>query len=64
MISSYVARIKDMKNNLSDIGHTMDDIDLVTITMNGVTDNYHMFITGINAREKILHFEELTGILM
>ena len=63
-ISSFLARIKDMKTKLSDISHTMDDTDLVIITMNGVTDDYQMFITGINAREKIPHFEELTGILM
>lgn len=63
-IASFVARIKDLKTKLSDIGHTLEDTDLVTITMNGVTDDYQMFITGINARENIPHFEELTGILM
>lgn len=40
MIASFVARIKDLKTKLSDIGHTMDDTDLVTITMNGVIDYY------------------------
>ena len=50
MISSFVARIKDLKTKLSDIGHTMDDTDLVTITMNGVIDDYQMLFTGINAR--------------
>jgi len=39
-ITSFVPRIKDLKNKLLDIGHTMDDIDRVTITMNGVTDYY------------------------
>jgi len=63
-IASFVARIKDLKKKLADIGHTIDDIDLVTIIMNGVTDDYQMFITGINPREKILKFEELIGILM
>lgn len=42
----------------------MNDTDLVTIIMNGVTDDYQIFITWINAREKIAHFEELIGILM
>eukprot|EP00253_Pinus_taeda_P015366 PITA_15366 len=60
-IASFVARIKDLKKKLVDIGHTVDDTDLVTITMNGVTDDYQMFITRINAKEKIPHFEELTG---
>jgi len=39
-ISSFVARTKDLKNKLSDIGHIVDDTNLVTITMNGVTDDY------------------------
>lgn len=64
MIASFMARIKDLKTKVSNIGHTMDDTDLVTVTMNGVTDDYQMFITWINAKEKIPHFEELTGILM
>ena len=32
--------------------------------MNGVTDDYQMFIIGINVTEKILKFEELTRLLM
>jgi len=60
IVVSFIARIKDLKNKLADIGHTVDDTDLLTITMNGVTDDYQMFITGINAREKILMCEELT----
>ena len=63
-IASFIARIKDLNNKLSDIGDAIVDTDLVTITMNGVIDDYQMFITGINAREKISHFEEMTGILM
>eukprot|EP00253_Pinus_taeda_P031779 PITA_31779 len=63
-IVSFIARIKDLKNKLADIFHTAEDTYLVTITMNGVTDDYQMFITWINAREKILKFEELIGILM
>jgi hypothetical protein len=42
----------------------VSDTDLVTITMNGMTDEYQMFITGLNAREKAPVFEELIGILM
>lgn len=63
-VAAFIASIKDLKNKLEDIGHTVEDTDFVTITMNGVTDDYQMFIIGINAREKILKFEELTGILM
>jgi len=63
-VASFVTRIKDLKNKSADIGHTVDDTDLVTIAMNGVIDDYQMFVTGINVREKIPKFEELTGILM
>lgn len=63
-VSAFIARIKDLKKKLVDIGHTVEDTELVTIPMNGVTNDYQMFITGINAGEKILKFEEPTGILM
>eukprot|EP00253_Pinus_taeda_P002214 PITA_02214 len=63
-VATFIARIKDMKNKLLDIGDIVVDTDLVTITMNGVSDDYQMFITRINEREKIPEFEETTGILM
>ena len=62
-VDSFISRIKDLKNKLSDIGEVVVDADLVTITMNGMTDDYRMFITRISAREKILKFEELIGIV-
>jgi len=34
------------------------------VTMNGITDDYHIFIIGLNAREKTPNFEELIGILI
>ena len=46
-IASFIARIKYIKNKLADIGDIVAYIDLVTITMNGATDDYQMFITGI-----------------
>lgn len=63
-VSSFLSRIKEVKDKLSDIGRTVENDDLVTITMNGMTDDYQMFITGLNAREKPPSFEELTGILL
>jgi len=63
-VASFIVKIKDLKNKLADIGDIVADIDLVTIDMSGVINDYQMFITGINAREKIPKFEELTGILM
>jgi len=63
-VVAFISWIKELKKKLGDIGEVMSDTDLVMITMNGMTDKYQMFITGLNAREKSLIFEELVGILM
>jgi len=62
--AGFIARVKDLKDRLGDIGEKVSDSDLVTITLNGMTDEYQMFITGLAAREKAPTFEELTGILL
>jgi hypothetical protein len=61
-VSSFLGRIKEVKDKLVNIGETISNTDLVTITLNGMLDDYHMFITGLTAREKPPTFEELTGI--
>jgi hypothetical protein len=63
-ISDFISRIKDVKDKLGNIGETISSIDLVTITLNDMLEEYHMFITGLAAREKAPTFEELAGILM
>ena len=42
----------------------MSNTDLVTMTLNGMLDEYQMFITGLLAREKAPTFDELACILM
>jgi hypothetical protein len=63
-VSSFLGRIKEVKDKLVNIGETVSNTDLVTITLNGMLEDYHMFITGLTAREKPPTFEELTGILL
>jgi hypothetical protein len=63
-VSSFLGRIKEVKDKLVNIGETVSNTDLVTITLNGMLEDYHMFITGLAAREKPPTFEELTGILL
>jgi hypothetical protein len=63
-ISSFLGRIKEVKDKLGNIGETISSTDLVTITLNGMLEDYHMFITGLTAREKPTTFEELIGILL
>ena len=64
IVASFISWINDLKNKMADISEIVADADLVMITMNGMTDDYKMFITGISAREKIPKFEALTGILI
>eukprot|EP00253_Pinus_taeda_P025147 PITA_25147 len=61
-VYSFIFQIKEVKYKLTNIGQTMENDDLVTITMNGMTDDYQMFITKLNARKNPPRFEELTGI--
>ena len=53
-----------MEDKLGDIGEKVSNIDLVTISLNGILEDYQMFIIGLASREKAPTFEELTGILL
>eukprot|EP00253_Pinus_taeda_P024107 PITA_24107 len=63
-IAAFVARIKDVKDGLGDIKEVVSDSDLVSITLNGMRDEFQMFITGLAAMEKAPTFEDLTRILL
>ncbi len=39
-VSSFISRIKEVKDKLTDIGENVSNGDLVTITMNNMTDDY------------------------
>jgi hypothetical protein len=56
-VSSFLGRIKEVKDKLVNIGETVSNTDLVTITLNGMLEDYHMFIIGLAAREKPPTFE-------
>ena len=61
-VSSFLGHIKEVKDKLGNIGENVSSTDLVTITLNGMLEDYQMFITGLATREKPPTFEELTGI--
>jgi len=63
-VCTFISRIKDLKDKLGDIGEKVPNTDLVTLTLNGMPEEYQMFITGIAARATAPTFEELTGILI
>ena len=62
--AEFVARGKDVKDALGDIGEKVNDSDVVTITLVGMRDEYLTFITGLAARERAPTFEELIGIFL
>ena len=39
-VNAFVARIKELKGKLGDIGETISSTDLVTITLNGMLEDY------------------------
>jgi hypothetical protein len=53
-----------LKNKLGDIGESISNANIVTITLNGMVEDYQMFIIGLAAREKAPTFEELRGIFL
>ena len=63
-VSTFLGWIKDMIDKLGDIGEKVSNTDLVIISLNGMLEDYQMFITGLAAREKAPNFEELIGILL
>lgn len=63
-VSDFISRIKYLKDKLGDIGESISNRDLVTVTLTGMLDEYQMFIIGLSAREKAPTFDELAGILM
>jgi hypothetical protein len=51
-------------SKLNDIGEKLSNIDLVAITLNGMLDEYQIFITNIATKEKDSSFDYLTGIIL
>lgn len=63
-ISNFISLIKDFKYTLWDIDEEVFSTDLVTITLNGMQDEYQMFIIGLTKGEKDPTFYHLESIFM
>ena len=63
-VGGFMARVKDLKDQLGAIGEKVSDSDLVTLTLNKMADEYQTFISVLSAREKAPLFDELTVILL
>eukprot|EP01018_Ginkgo_biloba_P006693 Gb_18192 [translate_table: standard] len=63
-VNDYLSRVKELKDKLGDIGEKISSTDLVTVTLNGMTSDYQVFITSLAARLTAPTFEELTSVLL
>ena len=63
-ISNFISRVKDLSDKLGDIGEKVSNTDLVTIILNGLVQDYQIFVSSLAAREKLPKFDELTEILL
>jgi hypothetical protein len=58
-VSNYFMRISQIKDQLAAIGDSIDDVELVTITLNGFPSSWDPFVQGICARRKFPKFDKL-----
>ena len=63
-INRYLSRIKDLWDNLGDIGEEVSGTNLVSITLKGLLLDYKEFILVLAARQTLPNFIELHEILI
>jgi len=63
-ISNFVSRIKDLSDKLGDIGENVSGNDLLIIALNGLVQDYKVFISTLSSRPTPPTFDELAGILL
>ena len=49
-MNKYISRIKDLRDNLGDIGEEVSSTDPVSITLKGILLDYKIFISSLAAR--------------
>jgi hypothetical protein len=60
-IRDFISRIK---GKLGNIGKKVFSIDVVTINLDGILEDYQMFIIGLEERVKALTFKELAEVYL
>ena len=58
-IQSYFTRVSQIKEKLEFIGDTIEEVELVMSTLNGLPGSWESFIQGICSRRKITNFNTL-----
>ncbi|MCO5599545.1 hypothetical protein L7F22_053651 [Adiantum nelumboides] len=63
-INDYASKMKAITNSLGSIGVTVDDNDVVAVTLEGLESEYENFKSSMNNRAHVLDFTELTTMLI
>jgi hypothetical protein len=58
-IHDYLSRISQFKEQIEEIGDTLDEYELIMTTLNGLTRPWDAFIQTICARKEKLQFDSL-----
>lgn len=63
-ISNIVYKINYFKDKLDGITEKISSTNMVIITLNGMLDEYQIFIFNLTSKEKYLRFDEFSGIVL
>jgi hypothetical protein len=58
-IVSYLMNITQIQDQLTTIGETMQDVELVNVALRGLPRSWEPFVQGICARDKLPDFDRL-----
>jgi hypothetical protein len=58
-IQSYFTRVSQIKEHLEAIENTVEEVELVMTTLNGLPRSWESFIQGICSRRKLTRFSKL-----
>jgi hypothetical protein len=58
-VAKYLQNIRSISEELSLIGHVVDDIDLVIYALNGLDQSFREFTASIRTRDNPISFDEL-----
>jgi len=58
-LGSYLARVKELRDQLVSIWASVEDKELVSITLNGFSLSWKSFVQGVYARENLSVFVKL-----
>jgi hypothetical protein len=58
-VTTYFMRITEIKDQLSTIGHHIDNQELTLMALGGLPSSWESFIQGISAHSKLPKFDQL-----